>query len=367
MEAWSKIATEHADQGFAIFDKNLTLVYFNRRFLELYRLPPDMVFVGAAFKDLAHFVALRDYPQNADAITQERVDRAKEPELRRFEQTLDDGAVLDMRTIPLPDGGFLTTYTEITGLKNAIDEAQEANRSKSNFLANMSHELRTPLNAIIGFSEMLMLGTGIDDDDAKVKEYAGNIQQGGKILLETIDELLDFAKIESGRAAINLEDINLHDMARLCLGIVQQMPGAKNIRLRNNIPRDLPAMTFDQVGIRQIFLNLLSNAVKATGDGGAVTISAEVVGRGTVVISVSDTGQGIPKHLIPMLFEPFAGNSETYAREQKGTGLGLSIVRQQAERHGGSISVESVVGRGTVFRVSLPKDLIASPDQTRQA
>jgi len=252
LEAWSKIAIEYADQGFAIFDKNIKLVYFNQRYVELYRLPPELVFTGASFESLAHYVAQRDYPATAIAVTQERTRRAKNPTLRRTEHILDDGTVLDMRNIPLPEGGFVTTYTEITNLKEAVEQAETANRSKTNFLANMSHELRTPLNAIIGFSEMLLLGTCVEKDNAKIEEYAGHIQQSGEILLEIINELLDFDKIEAGQATINPELTDLRDVAQLCVGLVQQMPGAKHIRLQNNIPKDFAELELDPIGIRQV-------------------------------------------------------------------------------------------------------------------
>nr|MBC8241819.1 PAS-domain containing protein [Alphaproteobacteria bacterium] len=108
LDAWSRIAIKYADQGFAIFDEDIKLVYFNERFSELYRLPPELVFMGASFESLARYVAQRDYPATADAVTQERTRLAKNPSFRRNEQILDDGTVLDMRTIPLPEGGFVT-------------------------------------------------------------------------------------------------------------------------------------------------------------------------------------------------------------------------------------------------------------------
>lgn len=129
-EAWSSIALAYADQGFAIFNQYLRLVFFNQRFIDLYRLPPNLVFNGAGFEDLARYVAERDSPDNVEPVTEERVQRAKEPVYRRREQGLDDGTVLDMRTTPLPDGGFVTTYTDITTLKEAIKQAEDANQAK---------------------------------------------------------------------------------------------------------------------------------------------------------------------------------------------------------------------------------------------
>jgi signal transduction histidine kinase len=234
----------------------------------------------------------------------------------------------------------------------------EMNRLKSDFLATMSHELRTPLNSIIGFSEVL---GSISSLDEKQKRYVQNIQKSGKVLLDMINDILDLAKIESGKMEIRLSDFRIeHVIGALC-DMARPLTERKNIDLDADTEPALPRLHQDQGKVQQILNNLLSNAIKFTPEGGRIVISAQADPDGEcLVLSVADTGVGIAEEDRVAIFEKFrqgqsalpAGDAMT--REYSGTGLGLSIVKELCKLLGGEISLESELGKGSTFTVRLP-------------
>ncbi len=235
----------------------------------------------------------------------------------------------------------------------------EMNRLKSDFLATMSHELRTPLNSIIGFSEVLAGNEGLSE---RQRRYASNIQTSGKMLLGMINDILDLAKIESGKMEVRPEDFSIRDVCESLATLARPIAERKEIDLVCRLDEAIPLLRQDPGKVRQILYNLLSNAVKFTPEGGKVTINARVEGR-YVVIAVADTGIGIAEEDRDKIFEKFrqagqpgqAGNVLT--REHQGTGLGLSIVRELAKLLGGDVTLESRLGQGSTFTVRLPMQL----------
>ncbi|MBX6312064.1 MAG: DUF3365 domain-containing protein [Isosphaeraceae bacterium] len=235
----------------------------------------------------------------------------------------------------------------------------EMNRLKSDFLATMSHELRTPLNSIIGFSEVL---SGSENLTERQRRYANNIQSSGKMLLGMINDILDLAKIESGKMEVRVEDFSVRDVCEALANLVRPMAERKDIALECRLDEAIPLMRQDPGKLRQIIYNLLSNAIKFTPEGGKVTLRARAEGR-FVVVEVEDTGIGIAEEDRDRIFEKFrqAGGpgrqDGVLTREHQGTGLGLSIVRELTRLLGGDVSLVSCLGQGSTFTVRIPLQL----------
>jgi two-component system, NarL family, sensor histidine kinase BarA len=241
----------------------------------------------------------------------------------------------------------------------------EMNRLKSDFLATMSHELRTPLNSIIGFSDVLGSISSLDD---KQKRYVQNIQKSGKMLLDMINDILDLAKIESGKMEIRLSDFRIdHVIAAQC-DMARPLTEKKNIDLEIEIEPDLPDLYQDQGKVQQILNNLLSNAIKFTPEGGRIVITAKRdPGADALDVIFADTGVGIAEEDQTKIFEKFRqGNTvlpggDAMTREYSGTGLGLSIVKELCKLLGGEIFLRSELGKGSVFTVRLPWRVTSAP------
>ena len=233
----------------------------------------------------------------------------------------------------------------------------EMNSLKSDFLATMSHELRTPLNSILGFSEVL---AGIHSLDDKQQRYVQNIQKSGKTLLEMINDILDLAKMESGKMEIRLTDFRMQQIIAAQADMARPLAEKKNIDLETSIEPDLPPMRQDQARVQQILNNLLSNAIKFTPEGGRVTVAAGRDEEDYLVMRVIDTGVGIAEEDQQVIFEKFRQgrvglpSGDAMAREYSGSGLGLSIVKELCKLLGGEISVASELGKGSTFTVRIP-------------
>lgn len=242
-------------------------------------------------------------------------------------------------------------------LAQANMKLYEMNRLKSDFLATMSHELRTPLNAIIGFSDVLESIASLDE---KQKRYVKNIQTSGKVLLEMINDILDLAKIESGKMEVRTSEFHISQVITAQCDMARPLTERKNIDLEAEIEPGLPPMYQDQAKVQQILNNLLSNAIKFTPEGGRITVTAMRTKRGDLLLTVADTGVGIADEDQTAIFEKFRqGKSvlkggDAMTREYSGTGLGLSIVKELCKLLGGEIWLESQLGKGSTFTARLP-------------
>ena len=252
----------------------------------------------------------------------------------------------------------LQDYT--TGLERKVTEKtvelETANRHKSEFLANMSHELRTPLNAVIGFSDVLsekMFG----DLNEKQLEYVRDINASGQHLLSLINDILDLSKIAAGRMELDPRAFNVATALDNCRTLIRERARGRGLRLSFGVPDNLGEWTGDERKFKQIVLNLLSNAVKFTPPGGEVSLAARFE-PDALVLTVSDTGPGIAPKDQAAIFEEFRQLKVAHDAKHEGTGLGLALTRRLVELHGGSIRVESAMGRGASFIARFP---LASP------
>jgi signal transduction histidine kinase/ligand-binding sensor domain-containing protein/CheY-like chemotaxis protein len=245
--------------------------------------------------------------------------------------------------------------SERLAIKQA-ERAVEANRAKSVFLSNMSHELRTPLNAVIGFAQLMRRHTPRSAED---REYLATILRSGEHLLSLINDVLSISKIEAGKVTLEDAPFDLGRLVESCAEMVRPRARAKGLELALDVARGLPAtVRGDEGKVRQVLINLLGNAVKFTDEGG---VALRCSWRdGVASFEVEDTGFGIAEEEMSRLFETFS-QTESGRRSQEGTGLGLAISRSFVMLMGGEISVESALGRGTIFRVGVPLPVSAEP------
>lgn len=229
--------------------------------------------------------------------------------------------------------------------------SEAANRAKSEFLATMSHELRTPLNAVLGLSEILRREI-FGKLTAKQQEYISHIHSSGEHLLMLINDILDLAKVESGRETIQPRQLLIADICRSCLALVREQAFDQGLQLLSEIQPDAESCYADERRLKQMLLNLLSNAVKFTPSG-SVTLIVEKSLKG-VIFRVKDTGIGIAPDKLPLLFQPFSQLDSQLSRQYAGTGLGLALTRKLARLHGGDVTVESTLAQGSTFTLTLP-------------
>ena len=229
-----------------------------------------------------------------------------------------------------------------------------ANNAKSQFLANMSHELRTPLNSILGFSEIIKDQNFGKNSAECYTEYGGFIYESAEHLLALINDILDLAKIEAGKVKLEPERIDVSSFLQFCKRIFETRATKLGLTLDLQTCLKTPPLYADERATKQVMFNLLSNAMKFTPEGGTIRIQAQGAPDGGVEMVVCDTGRGIPKDCLNVVFKPFEQADNRYGALTGGTGLGLALVSELVKAHGGEISIESEVSIGTAVRIVFP-------------
>jgi signal transduction histidine kinase len=268
-----------------------------------------------------------------------------------------DGSVLQLATVPLPDGNVLLTYLDVTDtarVERALRERNEAletaDRLKSEFIANVSYELRTPLNAIIGFAEILA-NQYFGPLSPRQLDYSRGIIDSSHRLMSLINDILDLATIEAGYMALEPGRIEVCDMLESVMALTRERARSQNLALTMSCPPGTGAIEADERRLKQAIFNLISNAIKFTPSGGSIRLEARL-DDGDLILAVADTGVGIPVADHERVFEKFErGNPQS---REAGAGLGLSLVKSLIELHGGSVGIDSRPGSGTTILCRLP-------------
>lgn len=361
-----QVVLDTIDYGVLILDPALRVRLFNRAFVRLAGLDPAALCAHPGFREvieLGRAVGIYDVADDAfEAYATARVAEIGQGEVAPREWRLADGRVLEYRVVPLPDGGRMLTYFDLTRLKRAEaalrearDQAQAASRAKSDSLASMSHELRTPLNAIIGITEMLEEDAQ-EGGHADLHEPLGRIHRAGRHLLGLIDDVLDLSKIEAGRLELHLETVPLAYLIQEVAATAGALAERNGNRLEVVPAGDLGEVRADPLRLRQVLLNLLSNSCKFT-ERGTVRIGAARVADGTGTwfeVTVRDSGIGMTEEQQAVLFHDFVQVHGKDGRRFGGTGLGLAISCRLCRMLGGDVTVASRPGEGSMFTVRLP-------------
>ncbi|EDP65865.1 PAS/PAC Sensor Signal Transduction Histidine Kinase [alpha proteobacterium BAL199] len=265
--------------------------------------------------------------------------------------------------------GFFRDITPHKAREEELVEAQlaakEGSESKTRFLANVSHELRTPLNAIIGMSEIIRDEMWGGIGNPKYREYATDINDSGLHLLDVINAILDYSRIEMDKVTLHDDQVDVVGVLDQSRRTVQRLldEGGLTCELQAKGPLVLVA---DRRSVRQMLLNLLSNAIKHTPPGGRITLTAEAGNEGELVLTVRDSGEGIPRERLALVTEPFNLDEDISVSRQGGTGLGLAITKGLIKRHGGAMSINSRVGEGTTVRLVFPAERVPFGGPWRQ-
>jgi signal transduction histidine kinase/DNA-binding response OmpR family regulator/HAMP domain-containing protein len=354
-----RVTFENMEHGVLIFDRELKLAAWNRQITELLQLPKTFLTGEPHFGDFIRFLAERGEYGDVDVNVEVQRLTAGAAGDYSTERTRPNGTILEIRHSPLPEGGFISIYTDITNRKHyentltaARDQAEAMSRTKSSFLANMSHELRTPLNAIIGYSEILQEDAA-DKDDKEPIDDLQKIESAGRHLLGLINNILDLSKIEAGKMDVFIEEVDIQALFKEALSIVKPLADKNENTIEVICPADVGSFRSDQTKVKQCLLNLLSNANKFTSKG-TLTLTVAREDNLRVCFCVSDTGIGMTKEQLGQLFESFSQTDASTTKRFGGTGLGLAITKHFCTMLGGDVTVESTPGTGSTFTIKLP-------------
>ncbi len=361
-------------QGVLNVDPEGRCTAWNRRFLELLHFPPELMAGRPRLGDLLDWQLQHgefgDQLERMDDEGRRSVSQAQQgapaTSGHRYRRVRADGTVLDVASHFAADGSLVRTFTDVTAsvaaeraliaardeAERAREEAEAANRAKSDFLSRMSHELRTPLNAILGFAQLLQADAD-DPPSAGQRQRLDALVRGGQHLLALINDVLDVARIEAGNLQLTLAPVDLGRQVQDSLALVQPMAQARGVRLQGPdlLQPGGPWVTADATRLRQVLLNLLSNAIKFNRDAGEVQVRWQA-DAARVRLEVADQGAGITPDQLPRLFQAFERLDMEGAVE--GTGIGLALSRSLVTLMQGQIGVDSTPGEGSVFWVALP-------------
>lgn len=345
-------------EGVAVFGPNGRLRLYNQAFAKLWRLSPQTLDSDPHIDEIieecrALYDAPEEWERTKAAVT------AIVAERRPYESEIDraDGRVLACAALPLPDGGTLLTYNDVSDAKRVeralIERAEaleEADRVKSAFISHVSYELRTPLNSILGFAQLLA-SPAFGPLGDKQREYVSDILASGLTLRAIIDDILDLATIDAGALELNLAPVSVREVIEAAENGVRERLKQNDMTLEVTVEPGIDTFVADGARVTQILYNLLSNAIGFSPAGGRIALNCRRE-NSMVAFTVEDQGLGIPEDYQKAVFDRF--ESRSHGSRHRGAGLGLSLVKSLTELHGGTVSLSSAPGKGTRVTVRLP-------------
>lgn len=365
--AVQKETLDNLAEGVAVFGGNGRLKLWNPPFAALWNLNPEDLNGDPHITDLAEKKKPKFGNENWDKQKDFLVKMGLERTLQDGRLICGDGTLIKYSTVPLPDGGVLISYYDVTDSvkvetalreKNAALEAAE--RVKLDFLANVSYQLRTPLNALMGFNEILD-NEYFGELNLKQKEYTTGIHEAGERLMNLINDILDLSTLEAGYMELDYEEFDILTMLQGLQDLTDDWARTQDTEVLIECPKAIGKLEADQRRIKQVLLNLIRNAIHHTPEKGIIVLKAAKK-QDSIVLSVSDTGAGIPVEAQEKIFQPFERlpeNDHASGIQSRGAGLGLALVRNIIKLHGGQVSIESAQGKGTTVHVTLP---LKAPD-----
>ena len=356
-------------EGFVIYDPDDRLSYCNEEYRDLYRLSAPVIAPGRTFEEIIRYGAERGQYQDAVGREEEWIAErlaAHRSCHRELVQKLDDGRWLKVREQRTPTGYTVGFRVDVTEVFQAKEAAEAANVAKSRFLATMSHEIRTPMNGILGMAQLLLAPTL---PDGKRLDYARTILTSGQALLKLLNDILDYSKVEAGKLQLEKTTFDPDQLMRDTQALFAESARTKGLELTFQWAGEKGQYyRADAHRLRQMLANLVGNAIKFTPEG-AVCIDADEVSRdetgAQLEFAVSDTGIGIARDKLALLFKPFSQTDSSTTRQYGGSGLGLSIVRDIARLMGGDAGVDSTLGQGSRFWFRVRAEVAAAGEERR--
>lgn len=368
--AVQKETLDNLGEGVAVYGSDGRLKLWNPAFSRLWRLNPEDLesnpHISRVVEKMKDFFSEEEWPERKAELVSKGLDRdLHEGRHKRINKT-----IVDYTTVPLPDGGVLITYNDVTDsvrVENALREKnsalEAAEQLKADFLANVSYQLRTPLNAIMGFNEILEQEY-FGPLNKRQKEYVHDIGDSGRKLLQLINDILDLSTIEAGRMTLQKSPIKVKDMMSNIKDLMDEWAKKKSLKFTLTCPANVGEIEVDERRIKQALVNIIRNAINFTPSGGELNVKASRKKDG-IEITVSDTGIGISRDNQMRIFKPFEragrGDEEETVKPRQaqtsdagGIGLGLSLVKEIIKMHDGTINLESEVNHGTTVRLFLP-------------
>jgi len=355
---------ENIGEGLSVFDGQGRLIAWNLRFCELLDLPANLAASATLHDILMHQATRGDFGgDDPEKEVAERLDLFYRDVPTTKERVMPLGRTLQIRRRAMPNGSVISIYSDITENKaserrliEARSQAEAANRAKSDFLANMSHELRTPLNAIIGFSEVISNELFGPIANEKYLEYIKDIHSSGRLLLLIINDVLDMSKIEAGKLELAKEVVQIQNVINEVMRMVHERARSRDIELTAQLSDENVEIWADERSMKQIFLNLLSNAIKFSKEGGQIYVRVVANRPDIAVLEIEDQGIGMTEEEQERALQPFGQAKPVTTRNYGGTGLGLPITKGLVEAHGGTMTIDSRAGYGTLVRIVLPRE-----------
>jgi len=372
--AVQKETLDNLAEAVAVFGTDGRLKLRNPSFGHLWNLNPEDLegepHVTRIVEKMKPFFKKQEWEKKKDEMVSLGLDRLMhEGRLEREDETL-----IDYTTVPLPDGGVLITYSDVTDtvqVENALRDKnaalETAEKLKLDFLANVSYQLRTPLNAIMGFNEIL------DQEyfgplNERQKTYTHDMKEASEKLLGLINDILDLSSFEAGYLTLNRETVKIGEMLQGLIDLVSGWARKEQIEVNLSCPKNIGTLEADEARLKQAIINLIRNAITFTPEGGTITVEAKRTNEG-LEISVNDTGIGIEQEDQSRILEPFErahGGSSEKRGARRGAGLGLSLVKNIAALHGGTINLVSKPGEGTSVTLFLPEGEKARSEKTKK-